>query len=117
MHNKPLYILIAGPYTSGSSDKTVWMENHKELNRVAYEVYLKGHIPVIGVNMALPIIEAVGDEHFEQLMMPLSLAIADKCDAVLRVGGSSKGADEEVAIFVEKKLPVYTSLEDIPSLN
>lgn len=109
--------MIAGPYTSGSSDKKVWEENHKELNRMAYEVYLKGHIPVIGVNMVLPIVETMGAEHFEELMMPLSLAIADRCDAVLRIGGPSKGADEEVVVFLKKNLPVYKSLEDIPNAD
>jgi len=106
--------MIAGPYTSGSNDEAVWKANHRELNRAAYAVFLKGHIPVIGVNMALPILETVGVEHFEELMMPISRALAERCDAVLRIGGPSKGADEEVAIFRNKNLAVYNRLEDIP---
>lgn len=108
-----MYIMIAGPYTSGSSDKEKWKENHKEMNKVAYQVHLKGHIPVIGVNVALPIIEAVGHDKFEELMMPISLAMAERCDAVLRIGGPSTGADQEVEVFRKKGLPVYNRLEDI----
>ena len=106
--------MIAGPYTAGSSDPEQWNRNHQELNQYAYEVFQKGHIPVIGVNVALPIIETVGDDKFKELMMPISLAMAERCDAVLRVGGPSSGADREVEIFRKKALPIYFSLDEIP---
>lgn len=106
--------MIAGPYTAGSTNKDKWEQNHMVLNTFAYEVHLKGHIPVIGVNAALPIIKTVGFEKFEELMMPISLAMADRCDAVLRIGGASTGADREVEIFKEKKLPIYYNLDEIP---
>ena len=109
-----MYIMIAGPYTTGSSDKEKWRQNHREMNRVAYEVHLKGHIPVIGVNLALPIIETVGYDKFEELMMPISLAMAERCDAVLRIGAASVGADQEVEIFKKKGMPVYYTLNEIP---
>jgi hypothetical protein len=32
-------------------------------------------------------------------MLPLSLALAERCDACLRIGGPSAGADAEVATF------------------
>jgi hypothetical protein len=44
-----MYIMIAGPYTSGSQDRKQWEENHREMNNYAYEVHRKEHIPVIGV--------------------------------------------------------------------
>jgi len=106
--------MIAGPYTAGSTNKELWKQNHLVLNQFAYEVHLKGHVPVIGVNIALPIIETVGFDKFEELMMPISLAMADRCDAVLRIGGASTGADQEVDIFKDKELPIYYSLEEIP---
>lgn len=109
-----MYILVAGPYRGTTKDQEVWKQNHAEMNRWAYEVHLKGHIPVIGVNAALPIIEVVGFDKFDELMMPISLAMAEKCDAVLRIGGISRGADQEVEVFRRKKLPVYHSLEEIP---
>ena len=106
--------MIAGPYTASSMDKDKWKQNHIELNKGAYDVYLKGHIPVIGVNLALSIIETIGFDKFEELMMPISLAIADRCDAVLRIGDASTGADQEVDIFKEKGLPIYYSMDEVP---
>ena len=73
-----MYIMIAGPYRGGSTDKEQWKQNHKDLNKFAYEVHLKGHIPVIGVNVALPIIETMGFDKFDELMMPISLAMAHR---------------------------------------
>lgn len=109
------YIMIAGPYRSGSDDPRQWAQNLKAMNEYAHQVFLKGHIPVIGVNAALPVIEAAGEEHYEALMMPISLALAERCDAVLRIGGPSEGADQEVELIQKKGLPVYFSLEDIPN--
>ncbi|HAS43478.1 MAG TPA: DUF4406 domain-containing protein [Microscillaceae bacterium] len=112
-----MWIMIAGPYTHGSKDQEVWKRNHIYMNEFAYEVYKKGHVPIIGVNAALPIIEAVGFDKFEELMMPISLEVAQRCDAILRVGGASNGADKEVAVFQRKGLPVYYSLEEIPNIH
>jgi hypothetical protein len=47
-------------------------------------------------------------------MMPLSLALAARCDAVLRIGGPSRGADDEVALFTARGLPVFRRVEDLP---
>jgi len=112
-----MYIMIAGPYTAGSTDKEQWKQNHQLLNEYAYQVHLKGHVPVIGVNVALPIIETVGADKFEELMMPISLAMAERCDAVLRIGGPSRGADQEVEVFEKKNLPIYWSIEEVPNLT
>ena len=109
-----MLIMISGPYRSGSDDPNVWKDNLRKLNECAYEVFKKGHVPVIGVNAALPIIEASGMEKYEEIMMPVSLGLAEKCDAVFRTSEPSKGADEEVNIFAKKKLPVYRSIEEIP---
>lgn len=106
--------MIAGPYRGDSNDREQWAANHKAMNEYALEVHRLGHIPVIGVNVALPIIEEAGWEHFDEIMMPISLAIAQRCDAVLRIGGVSKGADEEVEVFRKKGLPVYYSIGEIP---
>ena len=87
-----MWIMIAGPYRTGASSESERHRNLGTLNRAAFEVFRKGHVPIIGVNLALPIIEAAGDETYESVMMPLSLALADRCDAVLRLGGLCRGA-------------------------
>ena len=112
-----MWIMIAGPYRHGSTDPKKWEDNHKKMNKLAYRIYKKGHIPIIGVNVALPIIETVGFDKYEDLMMPISLAMAERCDAILRIGGASTGADQEVEIFENKGLSIYYSLEDISKAN
>jgi hypothetical protein len=114
---KQMWIMIAGPYRHGTTDPENWKSNLQLLNEFAYKVHQKGHVPVIGVNAALPIIEAAGQDKYEEIMMPISLALAKRCDAVLRVGGISAGADKEVELFEKKNLPVYRSMEEIPSEN
>jgi molybdopterin biosynthesis enzyme len=42
------------------------------------------------------------------------LAAADRCDAVLRVGGKSVGADDEVEHVRARGGHVYGSLDEIP---
>jgi hypothetical protein len=61
------------------------------LNDAAVALLRAGHIPVIGVNMALPMIEAAGNSEAacHEIMMPVSLALADRCDACLPSGGRS----------------------------
>ena len=110
-----MWIMISGPYRSGSDDPEIWNRNHGEMNKAAVHVLQKGHTPIIGINMALPIIAAQGEEHYDEIMMPVSMALAEKCDAVLRIGGESANADKEVDLFRKKGLPVYLSVDEIPS--
>lgn len=106
--------MIAGPYTAGAASEADRHRNLLALNRAAYEIFRRGHVPIIGVNLALPIIEAAGPDTFESIMMPLSLALADRCDAVLRIGGPSLGADEEVERIHARGGLVYRSTDEIP---
>jgi hypothetical protein len=61
-------------------------------------------------------IEAAGvdDASYDEIMMPVSLALADRCDACLRVGGPSRGADDEVKRFEAAGRPVYRTLGEVP---
>jgi hypothetical protein len=40
--------------------------------------------------------------------------LLSKCDAVLRIEGASKGADEDVRIAKERGLKIYYQLKDVP---
>ncbi len=86
------------------------------MNEVAFAIYRKGHIPIVGVNLALPLIEIAGDDSYEEITMPLSLAAASRCDAVLRIGGPSSGADEEVERIRKAGGAVYSSLSEVPEV-
>ncbi|MGQ0677558.1 MAG: hypothetical protein ACT4N4_15935 [Rhodospirillales bacterium] len=111
---KPLRIMVAGPYTSGAKDADGLAANLAAMNRAALEVWRRGHVPVIGVNMALPVIGVAGDQRFEEIMLPLSLALAERCDAVLRIGGPSSGADKEVDAIRKKGGQVFRDVAEIP---
>ncbi len=114
-----MWIIVAGPYTSGGADAARRAANLRALNQAALALFRAGHVPVIGVNMALPVIEAAGDDPaaFDAVMLPLSLTLAERCDACLRIGGASAGADAEAARFMARGLPVYRSLEEVPCLH
>ncbi|MES2803409.1 MAG: DUF1937 family protein [Bdellovibrionota bacterium] len=111
---KQKWIMVAGPYRGGASNEKERQANLDFLNKAAYEVFKKGHIPIIGVNVALPIIKVMGDNHYDEIMMPICLPLIEKCDAVLRIGGESQGADQEVEKFAARGLPVYLSIEEVP---
>jgi hypothetical protein len=109
-----MWIMIAAPYTSGGADAALRAARLAEMNLAALAILRLGHVPVIGVNMALPIIAAAEGDVFEEVMMPISLALAVRCDAVLRLGGPSQGADQEVARFRQAGKQVFYALADIP---
>jgi hypothetical protein len=116
--NKML-ILIAGPYRSGTNDDPVLMKkNLRRLEEVALPLFRAGHTPMIGEWVALPLMEVggskkVGDDVYNEVAYPVAERLLRKCDAVLRLPGESKGADEDVRIAEDRGLKVYYSLEEI----
>ena len=119
---KQLMILIAGPYRSGTNDDPEKMKaNVAAMEAVALPIFKAGHIPILGEWLALPIIKLagstiVGDKEFDEVFHPLAIRILNRCDAVLRIGGSSMGADEMVAIAKSQGKSVFHQLEDILEL-
>jgi hypothetical protein len=115
-----MLILIAGPYRSGTNDDPVLMqENLRRLESVALPLFRKGHVPMIGEWVALPLLELAGsqkpgDAVYEEILYPVAHRLLEKCDAVFRIEGASKGADEDVRIAKERRLKVYYRLEDVP---
>ena len=79
------WIMVAGPYRSGAATPDAQARNLRAMNEAAYLVLLKGHIPIVGVNLAQPIIDVAGPATYDAVMMPISLAAADRCDAVREV--------------------------------
>jgi hypothetical protein len=75
--------------------------------RAATALFRRGRVPVIGVNLALPLIEIAGRDAYDEIMMSLPLAVAERCHARLRVGRFSAGADHEVARFRARGKPNY----------
>jgi hypothetical protein len=116
---KSLMILIAGPYRSGTNDQPELIEaNVKRMTDMALEVYRMGHLPVLGEWFALPLIEAAGskktgDAIFNEIFHPVAIQLISHCDAVLRIGGPSAGADEMVKVGKENNKLIFYSKDDI----
>lgn len=115
-----MLILIAGPYRSGTNDDPKLMQqNLDRLESVALPLFRKGHVPIIGEWVALPLIHLAGstkpgDAAWEEIQYPVAHRLLDKCDALLRMEGASKGADEDVRKAKEKGLKIYYNVEDVP---
>lgn len=115
-----MLILIAGPYRSGThDDPKLIKQNLNKPESAALPIFRKGHIPMIGEWVALPLIHLagstkIGDEAWQEIQYPIAHRILEKCDVVLRIEGASKGADEDVRIAQERGLKIYYHIEDIP---
>lgn len=115
----PLLILIAGPYRSGTGgDPALIARNLERLEEAAAPIHRLGHVPMIGEWVALPILRGMDDTDAGEgdVMYETARRLLQHCDAVLRLPGESSGADKDVEIALERGLPVYRSLDEIPPL-
>ena len=98
-------VYIAGPYTLGHMGENVSRAMH-----IWHALFDAGYSPFV------PHLS-----HFLHLLRPRSyeswldydmdwLAV---CDALLRLGGESDGADREVLAMQARGRPVFTSIEDL----
>jgi hypothetical protein len=115
-----LMILVAGPYRSGTGDDPAKMAaNVAAMERYALSLFRAGHVPIVGEWLALPLVSLagssrVGDAAFDEIFHPIAERLLSRCDAVLRMGGASQGADEMVRIARERGLAVYHELAEVP---
>lgn len=113
-------ILVAGPYRSGTGDNPDKIaDNVKAMTDTALELYRRGHLPVLGEWYALPLIEAagstrIGDDAFNEIFHPVAVRLVAHCNAVLRIGGPSAGADEMVATGIRNNKRIFHSIDEIP---
>ena len=119
MSTKPLTILVAGPYRSGTNDDPILMQKNLErLEFAALTLFRAGHIPLIGEWLALPLLKVAGskkpgDDLYQEISYPVAHRLITKCDAILRMEGNSTGADNDVKVAQQLGLPVYYHIEDI----
>jgi hypothetical protein len=119
MNTKPMLILIAGPYKSGTfGDPDAMAANLERLEQAAWPIFQAGHIPVIGEWLALPMLASVGagvtGPMADEVLYPTADRLLHHCDAVLRLPGVSVGADQDVKVARERGLPVFYDLAEIP---
>jgi hypothetical protein len=120
---KPQLILIAGPYRGGTGGDAMRIaENLRRLERAALAVYERGHMPMVGEWVSLPLARAagserIGDDISEHFLYPAARRLIERCDAVLRIPGESKGADGDVDLAHRLGLPVYRGLDELPDVT
>jgi hypothetical protein len=118
-----MMILIAGPYRSGTNDNAVLIQkNVEKMESYALRIFRAGHVPLLGEWLALPLVKLagskkVGDEPFNEIFHPIAVRLLQKCDAVLRVGGPSAGADEMLRLGRDLGLKIYTAADHIPRVQ
>ena len=121
--NKPLLILVAGPYRSNTGDDPEKIANNlHQMNTAGLELFRLGHIPVIGEALALPLIavagsKQIGDEIFNEIFHPIARRLIERVDAVLRIGGPSSGADEMIALARAAGKQIYMAIDEIESVE
>ena len=105
-------IAIAGPYSAPTGKER--QQNLDAMNEAAATIYEMGHIPIIGVNAALPVLEKseVDDEY--KLIMDISMAMIESCDALLLLA-ESPGANRERELIESQGKPVFKSISEIPA--
>ena len=115
-----MLILISGPYRGGNNDDPARMAaNLHRLEAAALPLFRAGHLPLIGEWVALPLLRLAGstqpgDAAYQEILYPAAHRLLAACEAVLRLGGASAGADEDVRLAQARGLPVYFRLEDVP---
>ncbi len=105
-----MIIGVAGPYSAESEEQG--QSNLDAMNVAAARILELGHIPVIGINAALPVLEKANVQDRYKAIMEISLAVINSCDALL-VLAESPGANKERDFVLSKGLKIYYSIDEI----
>ena len=117
---EPMMILVAGPYRSGTDgDPARIQANVDAMTAVSLELFRRGHLPVMGEWFALPLIEEAArtsdrETADEAIFHPIAERVLARCDACLRIGGPSEGADRMVEAARRLGKRVYMDVGDVP---
>lgn len=108
-----MVIGIAGPYSASLAEQR--QKNLDAMNCAAAELLKLGHIPLIGMNAALPVLEMCQLEEKYDATMKISLAVIDACEGLLLLA-ESPGANKERDLVLSKGLPVFYSMDEVPKI-
>jgi len=106
-----MIIGVAGPYSADTPEKR--KSNLDAMNAAAARLLEMGHVPLIGMNAALPVIDMSDISDKYKATMEISLAVINCCEGLLLIG-ESPGANKERDLIISKNLPVYFKIEDVP---
>ena len=121
--SKPLLILISGPYLTGTDgDEAKIRKNLEAMESYALPLFKKGHLGMVGEWAAWPVIKSAGgDTHsspeFTEYQYPVAHRLLEKCDAILRIPGESRGADLEMEKARQMGKNIFTDLDQVPDVT
>jgi len=121
--SKSLLILISGPYLSGTDgDEAKIQKNLEAMEAYALPLFKKGHLGMVGEWAAWPVIKSAGgDTHsspeFTEYQYPVAHRLLEKCDAILRIPGESRGADLEMEKARHMGKIIFTNLDQVPDVT
>lgn len=92
------------------------------MERYALPIFARGHLAVVGEWLAWPVIRAAGgeshsSEQFGEYQYPVAHRLLEKCDAILRIPGESRGADIEMQKAREMGKIIFLDINDIPDVQ
>ncbi len=108
-----MVIGVAGAYSSDSAEQR--QKNLDALNDAAVRLLEKGHIPLIGVNAALPVVSKIKTPDHYKIIMDISLAVIERCEALLLIS-QSNGANREKELILSRGLPVFYTTDEVPDV-
>jgi len=120
--SKSLLILISGPYLTGTDgDEAKIEKNLAAMEAYALPLFKKGHLGMVGEWVAWPVIKSAGgDTHsspeFTEYQYPVAHRLLEKCDAILRIPGESRGADLEMEKARQMGKLIFTDIDQIPDV-
>lgn len=82
------------------------------MNNAAARLLELGHIPVIGMNAALPVLEKARVQNEYNCIMAISLAVIDACEGLLLLA-ESPGANKERDLILSKGKPVFRTIDEV----
>ena len=107
-----MIIGVAGPYSA--ADAETRQKNLNAMNLAAAKLLEMGHIPLIGMNASIPVLQFANVKEPYKATMAISLAVIGACDALLLIA-ESPGANKERDLILSKGKPVYRSLAEVPN--
>ncbi|MBK6775242.1 MAG: DUF4406 domain-containing protein [Flavobacteriales bacterium] len=102
---------VAGPYSAPAAEQR--QANLDAINAAAARLLEMGHVPLIGMNAALPVLAQANVSDRYKAVMDISLAVISACDALLLIG-ESPGANKERDLIRSQGKPVYLRIQDVP---
>lgn len=105
-----------------NGDESAITGNLKAMEDYALPIFKKGHLAVVGEWLAWPVIKQAGgvshaSPEFSEYQYPVAHRLLEKCDAILRIPGESRGADLEIEKAKETGKTIFYSLDEIPTAN